>query len=120
MLIHNCQYTDREYPHHLGWGHSPMSDALEFGHRVGAERLLMFHHDPLHTDADLDAIASEVSARWSDFGHAPAQVEVAGRAPRARDRAGAGASPLTIEHQRRILYRPLRYRCASLGCWPPR
>ncbi|HEV3055677.1 MAG TPA: MBL fold metallo-hydrolase, partial [Solirubrobacteraceae bacterium] len=77
MLIHDCQYTDREYPHHLGWGHSPMSDALEFGHRVGAERLLMFHHDPLHTDADLDAIASEVSARWSDFGHAPAQVEVA-------------------------------------------
>jgi phosphoribosyl 1,2-cyclic phosphodiesterase len=77
MLVHDCQYTDTEYPNHLGWGHSPMSDALEFGHRVGAERLLLFHHDPLHTDADLDAMADAVAARWLELGGSPAQVELA-------------------------------------------
>jgi phosphoribosyl 1,2-cyclic phosphodiesterase len=77
MLIHDCQYTDREYPNHLGWGHSPMSDALEFGHRVGAERMLLFHHDPLHTDEFLDGLSREVDARWADFGRAPEAVELA-------------------------------------------
>ena len=23
LLIHDCQYTDEEYPEHVGWGHSP-------------------------------------------------------------------------------------------------
>ena len=34
----------------------PMSDALEFARRVAAERLLLFHHDPLHSDEFLDAL----------------------------------------------------------------
>jgi phosphoribosyl 1,2-cyclic phosphodiesterase len=77
MLVHDCQYTDTEYPNHLGWGHSPMSDALEFGHRVAAERLLLFHHDPLHTDSDLDTLAQDVAVRWRGLGGSPEQVELA-------------------------------------------
>jgi phosphoribosyl 1,2-cyclic phosphodiesterase len=77
MLVHDCQYTDAEYPNHLGWGHSPMSDALEFGHRVAAERLLLFHHDPLHSDTDLDTLADEVAVRWRGLGGSPEQVELA-------------------------------------------
>jgi phosphoribosyl 1,2-cyclic phosphodiesterase len=77
MLIHDCQYTDREYPNHLGWGHSPMSDALEFGHRVAAERLLLFHHDPLHSDEFLDSLGEEVAEHWADLGGAAERVELA-------------------------------------------
>jgi phosphoribosyl 1,2-cyclic phosphodiesterase len=77
MLIHDCQYTDREYPNHLGWGHSPMSDALEFGRRVAADRLLLFHHDPLHSDDDLDNLAAEVGERWEGLGGSADQVEMA-------------------------------------------
>jgi phosphoribosyl 1,2-cyclic phosphodiesterase len=77
MLIHDCQYTDREYPSHLGWGHSPLSDALAFGRRVGAERLLLFHHDPLHSDDFLDAFCGEIAARWQDLGGRSEQVELA-------------------------------------------
>jgi phosphoribosyl 1,2-cyclic phosphodiesterase len=77
MLVHDCQYTDREYPNHLGWGHSPMSDALEFSHRVAAERLLLFHHDPLHSDADLDDMAAAVAVRWEQLGGSAEQVELA-------------------------------------------
>ncbi len=77
MLIHDCQYTDAEYLAYLGWGHSPMSDALRFGHRVQAERMLLFHHDPMHSDDFLDEMCAEVSTRWSELGGRPAQVEMA-------------------------------------------
>jgi phosphoribosyl 1,2-cyclic phosphodiesterase len=77
MLIHDCQYTDEEYPNHLGWGHSPLSDALGFGHRVGAERLLLFHHDPLHSDDFLDSRAGDVAGRWTELGGRAEQVELA-------------------------------------------
>jgi phosphoribosyl 1,2-cyclic phosphodiesterase len=77
LLIHDCQYTDLEYPNHLGWGHSPVGDALDFGHRVGAERLLLFHHDPLHSDDFLDGMAADVASRWQQLGGRPDQVELA-------------------------------------------
>jgi phosphoribosyl 1,2-cyclic phosphodiesterase len=77
MLIHDCQYTDAEYPNHLGWGHSPLSDALAFGSRVSAEKLLLFHHDPLHSDDFLDSMCGAVDAGWEDLGGRPGQVELA-------------------------------------------
>ena len=77
MLIHDCQYTDAEYRDHLGWGHSPLSDALSFGSRVGAGRLLLFHHDPLHSDDFLDTLCGEVAARWQELGGDPGDVELA-------------------------------------------
>lgn len=77
LLIHDCQYTDREYPEHLGWGHCPVADALSFGRRVAAERLLLFHHDPLHTDDFLDAFSREAVARWEELGGAPGHLQLA-------------------------------------------
>jgi phosphoribosyl 1,2-cyclic phosphodiesterase len=77
MLIHDCQYTDEEYTHHLGWGHCPVSDALAFGQRVDAERLLLFHHDPLHCDDFLDSLRGDVVLRWQELGGRPEQVELA-------------------------------------------
>jgi phosphoribosyl 1,2-cyclic phosphodiesterase len=69
ILIHDCQYTDDEYPNHIGWGHSRLSDALAFADRTVPERVLLFHHDPLHTDAFLDELAEEVAARSAALGH---------------------------------------------------
>ncbi len=77
MLIHDCQYTDDEYRSHIGWGHSPMSDALAFANRVAAQRVLMFHHDPLHSDEFLDALGAEAASRWEDLGGVRDQVEFA-------------------------------------------
>jgi phosphoribosyl 1,2-cyclic phosphodiesterase len=68
LLIHDCQYSDEEYPGHLGWGHAPVTDALTFAHRVAARRVLLFHHDPLHSDAFLDELGSVVSTRWGELG----------------------------------------------------
>lgn len=77
LLIHDCQYTDREYLNHHGWGHSPISDALEFSQRSGAHEVLLFHHDPLHSDEFLDALGSEVAERWAAAGGDPGRIELA-------------------------------------------
>jgi phosphoribosyl 1,2-cyclic phosphodiesterase len=77
MLIHDCQYTDQEYQSHIGWGHSPISDALSFANRVSARRVLLFHHDPLHSDDFLDGLCGEVGQRWQELGGEAERVELA-------------------------------------------
>jgi phosphoribosyl 1,2-cyclic phosphodiesterase len=68
LLLHDCQYTDEEYPTHIGWGHSPVSDALSYAHRAQAERVLLFHHDPLHGDDFLDTLGDGVMERVGELG----------------------------------------------------
>jgi phosphoribosyl 1,2-cyclic phosphodiesterase len=70
ILLHDAQYTDEEYPRHLGWGHSSISDLLTFARRAQVKKVLGFHHDPLHSDAALDAICDDARDRWVDFGGA--------------------------------------------------
>jgi phosphoribosyl 1,2-cyclic phosphodiesterase len=77
LLLHDAQYTDEEYPRHLGWGHSSIGDMLTFAHRAGAARVLGFHHDPLHSDAALDLIGAEAHARWVDLGGASGSLDLA-------------------------------------------
>jgi phosphoribosyl 1,2-cyclic phosphodiesterase len=77
LLIHDCQYTDREYPEHVGWGHSPLGDALAFAHRTEAERVLLFHHDPLHTDDFLDTFFGTAISQWEALGGSGDQIEPA-------------------------------------------
>jgi phosphoribosyl 1,2-cyclic phosphodiesterase len=78
LLIHDCQYRDDEYPNHVGWGHCGMSDALCFAQRVEARSLLLFHHDPLHTDVQLDEMASMADRSWAEMGGAPGALHFAG------------------------------------------
>lgn len=59
LLIHDAQYTDFEYPRHVGWGHSSIAHTLEFARRAGVGTLVPFHHDPAHSDAALDRIFAE-------------------------------------------------------------
>jgi phosphoribosyl 1,2-cyclic phosphodiesterase len=77
LLIHDCQYTDQEYPDHVGWGHSPLTDALTFARRTEVERLMLFHHDPLHSDDFLDRFLVSAVDRWESLGGTPDQVELA-------------------------------------------
>ena len=77
MLLHDCQYTDEEYPAHVGWGHSRLTDTLTFARRVETERLMLFHHDPLHSDAFLDSFADTAAQRWEQLGGDPQKLELA-------------------------------------------
>jgi phosphoribosyl 1,2-cyclic phosphodiesterase len=77
LLIHDGQYTDDEYPDHLGWGHSSLSHAISFARRAGAKRTLLFHHDPMHSDAQLDELARGARERWQALGGDPDRIELA-------------------------------------------
>ena len=59
LLIHDSQYFRSEYEKCVGWGHSAMSDALEFAMIAGVRRFVPFHHDPSHTDDDLDRLTAQ-------------------------------------------------------------
>jgi phosphoribosyl 1,2-cyclic phosphodiesterase len=77
VLMHDGQYTAEEYPPRIGWGHSRLSDALTFGQRVDARRLVVFHHDPLHSDDFLDVLQDRAIEQWTGFGGDPADLEFA-------------------------------------------
>ena len=77
MLLHDCQYTDAEYAEHVGWGHSRLTDALTFARRVETQRLMLFHHDPLHSDDFLDSFQATALKAWDEIGGDPERIELA-------------------------------------------
>ncbi len=56
ILIHDAQYTPEEYPNHKGWGHSPFTYPLELALAAQVKKLILFHHDPQHSDMAVDDI----------------------------------------------------------------
>jgi phosphoribosyl 1,2-cyclic phosphodiesterase len=60
ILLHDAQYSAEEYKTRVGWGHSSMEDALRYASLTGVKRLLLMHHDPLHTDAQLDGLTQQL------------------------------------------------------------
>jgi phosphoribosyl 1,2-cyclic phosphodiesterase len=55
-LILDAQYTDEEYQSHIGWGHGSVSSTVSLALDAEVRRLLLFHHDPNHDDAMVDAM----------------------------------------------------------------
>jgi phosphoribosyl 1,2-cyclic phosphodiesterase len=62
LLFHDAQYLDGEYPHHIGWGHSCIGDVVEFARKSQVDNLVLFHHDPYHTDDDLEGLLEDARA----------------------------------------------------------
>ncbi len=68
ILIHDSQYTREEYDSKIGWGHSTMENAIHFAEKARVKKLLLFHHDPGHSDKDLDkGILEIIKNRSLDF-----------------------------------------------------
>jgi len=58
VLIYDSQYTPEEYAGtagtggpKLGWGHSTFEEAVKLVKASGAKRLVLYHHDPMQSDA---------------------------------------------------------------------
>ncbi len=62
LLIHDSQYSAEEYRDRVGFGHSSMQHALQFGALTSVRRLVPFHHDPAHSDEEIDRITREAEA----------------------------------------------------------
>ena len=59
LVIHDSQYTEQEFVAKSYWGHSTIAYAVHVAREAGARRLVMFHHDPLHVDDDIDRLLGE-------------------------------------------------------------
>lgn len=54
LMIHDSQYDSAEYQGHLGWGHGCVDDSVALALQAGVKRLCLFHHDPDHSDKQID------------------------------------------------------------------
>jgi len=77
VLFHDAQYTEEEYGHKVGWGHSSTEHVVTFAQLAKVRRLFMTHHDPLHTDDDLEAIFARATELWNDNGAGDHDGEIA-------------------------------------------
>jgi diguanylate cyclase (GGDEF)-like protein len=63
LVIHDSQYTCDEYKTKHGWGHSTIQYATDVAVQAGASRMALFHHDPTHDDAQIEALEHEARQR---------------------------------------------------------
>lgn len=66
LLLHDAQYFEDEYEARVGWGHSSVEDAIAFGRAVGARRIVLFHHEPLHSDDVLSTLEDRARSLSAD------------------------------------------------------
>jgi anti-anti-sigma factor len=60
VLIYDSQFTPEEYAtNRKGWGHSTWQDAIKVAHEANVKKLVLFHHDPYHSDSQIDQMVSE-------------------------------------------------------------
>ena len=59
MLIHDTQYTEAEYQTRIGFGHSSIRHAFQFASLTNVKQFVPFHHDPTHSDDELDRMFSQ-------------------------------------------------------------
>ena len=70
LLVHDAQYSTEEYKTHAGFGHSTYEEALALSEQAGVKALAFFHHDPLHSDADVDALIEQATGNHRQSGGA--------------------------------------------------
>ena len=62
LLIHDGQYVNSELGDRAGFGHSTVGYAIGLAEKVACRRLLLFHHDPMRTDAEIDELVASTSS----------------------------------------------------------
>ena len=55
----------------MGWGHSSTDAAVSFAQATHARRLVLFHHDPVHADGDLERMLGHARRLWRNGGEEP-------------------------------------------------
>ena len=59
LLFHDGQYSTEEYERRVGWGHCSVSDAIDFATLSKVKKMVLFHHDPAHTDIQLERMVDK-------------------------------------------------------------
>ena len=100
LVIHDAQFTDKEYANYKGWGHSPVEYVSEIGQLAGVKQMAFSHHDPGRTDDALDQIVESIRSDLKEkgspmhvFAAADGQVVELDAAPRHRKSRAANSPP---------------------------
>lgn len=64
ILIYDCTYTDTEFDHYRGYGHSTWEEGVRICEQAKVKRLVIFHHRPGRDDDDLRKIEADATARF--------------------------------------------------------
>jgi phosphoribosyl 1,2-cyclic phosphodiesterase len=74
LLVYDAQFTPQEYEcaGRRGWGHSTWREGARIAKEANVQRLVLFHHDPAHTDVMMAEIQN--NARQL-FAHTDIAVE---------------------------------------------
>ncbi len=62
LLIHDGMYTPSLGEARQGWGHSSALEAVALAADGGVHQIALFHHDPEHDDAQIDALLAVARA----------------------------------------------------------
>ncbi len=65
LLIHDAQHADDELSDKTYLGHSAGGYAVQLAAKTGAKRVVLFHHDPMRTDDQLDELAARYQRQSS-------------------------------------------------------
>ena len=60
LIIYDCMFSTLQYPFYKGWGHSTWNAGAALCRAAGVKAMAGFHHNPVHSDADLDAMEAEL------------------------------------------------------------
>lgn len=58
VLVHDAQFARDDFELKSTWGHCTYEYAVEVAAQSGASTLVLFHHDPSHSDSQIDSIAA--------------------------------------------------------------
>jgi len=57
LIMHDTNFTEEEIKNKRHWGHSTPDDAIKLAFRINIPpTVILSHHDPFHTDKDMDNI----------------------------------------------------------------
>lgn len=76
LLVHDAQYLPEEIDAHRGWGHSTYEEAVHLAVAAGVKQLVLTHHDPGRSDAEVRRIVQRARKLVSRLPQAP-KIEAA-------------------------------------------
>ena len=77
VLIYDAQYLPEEYEaDKRGWGHSHWREAVNIVMESGAKELVLFHHDPDHSDECIDAVVTKAREYYPRVSAAAEGLEI--------------------------------------------
>jgi phosphoribosyl 1,2-cyclic phosphodiesterase len=68
LLIQDAQYTPEEYAQRRGWGHGSADYVTDVAVESGARRVAFFHHEPTHSDDEIDRMIASARKRVHEAG----------------------------------------------------